>query len=189
MITTEQLKVAVTKAIEKHNEEEAEKDFIDRFIEYVSHWWQWTDGQRSEKGGYKIMTLFAFTRRIWFGLIRYQPGNFQPLHRDPLRKGYEGHFKINIELWAAKGSDFITLYPHYQLGRLHIFWAHHNPHEVTAVESGVRYVLSFSVFTKKFNPVEDDDFYRKCYLHQQKLAENCKSYGKSTIANKLLKVS
>lgn len=168
------LETIIGKAIEIHKEKEAKKDFIDKFLDFIEGWWSWQNGRRSKVGGYKIMTLLEYRKRIWFGLIRYKVGDHQPVHLDPLRTGYLGHLKINLELWPAKGSKFITMFPHFAFGPLHIFWANHNPHQVTSVVKGARYVLSFSLFTKKFNFVEDDKWLKKVAMHQHKLAYGVK---------------
>lgn len=185
---TKAFKEIVEGAIQKHNEKEASKTRFERFIDHISHWWQWRDGRRTKVGGYKVMTLIDDIGpwRWWLGIIRYRKGDFQPLHCDPLHKGTKGHFKINIELWPAKGSDFITMLHHFNFGPLHIFWAHHNPHEVTPVEKGTRYVLSFSVWTKEFKEDDSNEYLKKCYEHQQKMVKRHESLKEKKHWDKIL---
>lgn len=164
----------VESAIKLHNENEAQKSAFRKWLDDVKTWWVWKDGRRTKVGGYKIMTLISDIGpwHWWIGLIRYRKGDFQPIHMDPLFKDTKGHFKINIELWPAKGSKFITMLPHFSLGPLHIFWAHHNPHEVTPVEKGTRYVLSFSTWTKEFKEPDSKEYFKKVYEHQQKMVRD-----------------
>lgn len=160
-MTNEQLSKAISKKIQEHKDQET---FWDK---YFLNWWIWSDGRRTDIGGYKKMTLLSYGR-WWLGLIRYRKGEFQPVHVDPLLKKSKGHLKINIELITAPGSSFLTMYPHFQLGRLHIFWAHHNPHQVTAPTQGTRYVLSFSYWPKTWKRPNTTEWLKEVIQHQLK---------------------
>lgn len=172
-MTSAKLRKAVESAIKFHNEKEAQKGIIERFLNEIETWWHWRDGRRTKIGGYKIMTLIEDIgpRKWWLGLIRYRKGDFQPVHIDALHKNTKGHLKVNLVVWPAKGANFITMLPHFSLGPLHIFWAQHNPHEVTPVEKGTRYVLSFSLWTKTFKEPDGKKYWTSVHKHQQKMAK------------------
>lgn len=95
--------------------------------------------------GYDKRRLFQVWRPLpcdaW--LLRFPPGSAAPRHIDPV-PGHR-HYRCNLILRkAGRGGDFLADHPIIDLPRLKLFRSD-LPHEVTRIESGVRYVLSFGV--------------------------------------------
>lgn len=113
--------------------------------------WRW--GYDKFDTGYKIFTL-AYSKRFGFDcyLFYYPQGSFIPKHKDPAK--YGPHYRLNFELVKAKnGGKFICDRTVFSLfGRIHCFRADAFYHQVTPIEEGCRWVLSFGkTFKKKQN--------------------------------------
>lgn len=99
--------------------------------------------------GYATKRLLHSERfRFDLYLIRYTEGTHIPEHTDPTPGGR--HYRVNVVLWPArKGGKFFTKNPSFSFGPIHIFRSDINPHQVTKVERGVRYALSFGIVLKE----------------------------------------
>ena len=75
-------------------------------------------------------------------LLKYPQGSQISRHQDPVTD--RRHYRLNIVLWkAAKGGVFSCENPLLSWGRVVLFRSDTSPHEVTLIEKGCRYVLSF----------------------------------------------
>jgi hypothetical protein len=110
-------------------------------------WLQWEEGRRST-GYYKMLIFRAywFTTPFDLYLLKYPTGSSVPPHTDTV-SGYR-HYRINVVMKKASiGGDFKSDYCIVNLSRLKIFRSDFK-HEVTLIEKGIRYVLSFGVCLK-----------------------------------------
>ena len=110
--------------------------------------WRW--GYDKFDTGYRIFTL-AYSRWLGFDcyLFHYPTGSFIPKHKDPAKFG--PHYRFNIELVKAKkGGEFLCKEMIFSLrNRIHFFRADDSYHQVTKIEEGSRWVLSFGFTLKK----------------------------------------
>lgn len=105
----------------------------------MSGWLRWVGG-RQHSGYEKLLLLRSKRLRCDCYVLRYRPAAFIAEHTDPVDAGFE-HRRINIELWRGVGGTFL-LQGVPQHARIHSFRPDVQPHAVTPVERGTRYVLS-----------------------------------------------
>jgi len=112
-----------------------------------TQFFKWTPGRQG--GGYRIAYLWNWLFDLV--LIHYPTGSYIHWHTDPVPKGLK-HFRLNIVLVKANGGDFycrtVSLNPEgedgtfWKVGRFVLFRPDIQPHRVSKIVSGERWVLS-----------------------------------------------
>lgn len=101
----------------------------------------WKEGrQGTGYFNYKVASNTRFLFDIY--LVKFPVGCCLPAHVDEVETGK--HYRVNIILWPAlKGGKFRCENCIVDLPFLKIFRPDVNEHEVTLIEKGTRYILSF----------------------------------------------
>lgn len=103
--------------------------------------WRWQAGR--QRSGYRKMLLFGLRWPLPFDvyLLHFPLGASVPAHMDPVVQGR--HCRLNIILKAARrGGEFVCAGPIHDGRRIKLFRPDREPHGVTPIEAGSRWVLS-----------------------------------------------
>lgn len=114
---------------------------------FTTHF-RWEYGR--QKTGYRVMTLF-YSRHLRCDcyLLRYIKGDSIPVHKDTVSH-YVNHFRLNIVLRNAKeGGEFEVRNALWKWWRVVLFRPDEEPHSVSEIKAGERWVLSFGWVRKK----------------------------------------
>lgn len=112
---------------------------------------KWEPG-RQGTGYLKKLLWFGPTpfSTVWFDayLLKFPVGSDIPWHVDSVKPG-EKHYRLNVYLKGAKrGGEFLCKKPPlFNGGFFQVFRPDINPHMVTKIEEGTRYVLSIGWVT------------------------------------------
>ena len=109
---------------------------------------KWTEGRQGSGYFKRLLGCGQFLSIPWdLYLIKFPEGSFINTHTDPVQPGDE-HYRLNIVVKGAEGGKFHgrTLY---ETKRVKLFRPDIEPHWVSEVEKGTRYVLSFGFLLKK----------------------------------------
>lgn len=108
----------------------------------------WINWQKGRQGtGYFKKKLFESHSGILCDLylLKYPEGCHIPKHKDEIGFGKK-HYRVNLVLKPAKkGGEFICEKTIINLPFLKVFRPDLSEHEVTKVEKGNRYILSFGL--------------------------------------------
>lgn len=117
---------------------------------------QWEVGRQGT--GYFKLKLPENRRLLPFDLylLKYPEGAYISEHTDPVKE--KKHYRLNIELMQAVGGVFWRKGRdgrfHTEFGRVHFFRPDIEPHGLTLVLHGTRYVLSFGFTVKGRQPCQ-----------------------------------
>ena len=109
---------------------------------------KWIEGR--QKSGYFKRTIFSIKSfRIDCHILKFPTGSYIDTHLDTVDGGWN-HYRLNIVLRRAKsGGRFWSETVKHDSQRIIIFRPDKEPHGVTTIHKGTRYVLSFGWLTKK----------------------------------------
>lgn len=108
---------------------------------------KWISGRQGT--GYDKLTLISSDfLKFDIHILRMKPGGYiskhiDPLHSEAIAQGYSSHHRLNIIIRKSKGGVFSSdTIPPISDKRVIRFRPDIDPHQVSEVVSGTRYVLS-----------------------------------------------